>query len=237
MFGRRKLSKHLLPWHEEIAPRLADIPLFDGLKPRAFEDITPHVEWITLPGGRTLMNEGEIGDALYFVATGALGVLVSDEDGRQEILTKITAGGTVGELSLITDEPRSATLVALRDTELFRIEEDPFNDLKKKHPQIIENLLGIVARRLAETTRREDTVHKVKNFCIIPAAASVPCTDLVNQIEKELKRRGSAAYLCRDEQRTESSDWFRRIEKNHDFVLYHAHPRADAWTTPVPSTS
>lgn len=230
MFGRRKLSKHLIPWHEVIAPRLSDIPLFKGLAPRAFEDITPHIEWITLPGGRTLLTEGEVGDALYLVATGALGVLVSDDDGRQEIITKIAAGDTVGEMSLITGEPRSATLVALRDTELFRIAEDAFDVLKGKHPQILENLLGIVARRLAETTHQEDAVHKVKNICIIPAAASVPCTELVDQIEEELQRRGSAAFLCRDERRGESSDWFRQIEKNHDFVLYHAHSRADAWT-------
>ena len=83
------------------------------VEPGALELLREHLQWVELAGGETLMRQGEPGDAMYLIVSGRLRTYITDDEGRQRMVREITRGQVVGEMSLYTDEPRSATLVAI----------------------------------------------------------------------------------------------------------------------------
>src|SRR3990167_9276790 len=83
----------------------------------AIDAVRGRVRWLQLSGGETLMRQGEPGDALYLLVSGRLRVYI-EEDGQLRVVREVSRGEVVGEMSLITEAPRSATLVAIRDSVL-----------------------------------------------------------------------------------------------------------------------
>ena len=100
--------------------------------------------------------------------TGSLGVFVEDDSGGRRLVAHIPAGETVGEMSLITGDPHSAQIVALRDTELLRVSADAFDALIARHPRVMLNLMRVLVRRLQETTQRPVDRARPKSFAVIP---------------------------------------------------------------------
>src|SRR6185437_7406534 len=93
---------------------------------------------------------------------------IETDNGPKRLVATIPAGETVGEMSLLTGESHSATLVALRDTELLRLGPEAFDMLLTRYPRIMLNLLKIVVRRLRETTRGAHQRSRPKTFAIVP---------------------------------------------------------------------
>src|SRR5690606_20436876 len=91
---------------------------FGGMEPSALALLTQQLVWVDLPGGSVLMTQGEPGDAMYLLVSGRLRVSRADEAGQEQVLRELTRGQVVGEMSLYTDDPRSATVVAVRDSVL-----------------------------------------------------------------------------------------------------------------------
>ena len=112
---------------------LNSLPLFNGLEPAVLRQIAAAAEWLSLPGGATLFRAGERPDALYVVLSGCLGVFFADSNPPQ-IRGRVVAGGTVGEMGLISGRPRTAHVVALRDTELARLSRESFDRVFGQHP-------------------------------------------------------------------------------------------------------
>src|SRR3984885_1230501 len=106
---------------------LSALPLFAGLEPLIIRQIAESAEWLSLPGGSTLFAAGEPSDALFVVLSGCLGVFSPDNRDRRRFMSRVLAGDTVGEMGLISGRARSASVVALRDTELARISSESFN--------------------------------------------------------------------------------------------------------------
>ncbi len=99
--------------------------------------------------GDTVMREGEAGDEAYLVERGALGVT------RAGItLGQLGAGDWVGEMSLLLDEPRSATVVAVTDAQLRRVTRDSFGRVLADDPERTQELLRQLARRVREASGR-----------------------------------------------------------------------------------
>src|SRR5262245_48034822 len=93
---------------------LAALPLFSGLPKNIVDEAVSELEWISLPGGALLFEAGRPADSVYFVVSGCLGVYGPGG----ELIGRVAAGETVGEMGLIIRRPRTATVRALRDSEL-----------------------------------------------------------------------------------------------------------------------
>ena len=106
-----------------------------------------------LPGGQILFRENEIADSLYIVLSGCLGVVVRGSNGHDILVARVAAGETVGEMGLLGGGVRSATVEALRDTELLKLDKGSYEDLLLRDPKSIHALISLLARRLRETTR------------------------------------------------------------------------------------
>ncbi len=103
---------------EELLRR---VPMFGGLSQRDFQHIVDTLVPRTVLAGETIIRQGERGNSLYLVARGVVAVLVSSEGGAPVRVASLHAGDFFGEMALLTDETRSATVKAATDCRLFEL--------------------------------------------------------------------------------------------------------------------
>jgi CRP/FNR family cyclic AMP-dependent transcriptional regulator len=100
--------------------------------------------------GETLVREGEPGESLHLVRSGRLAVRVSTSDGATATLTVMSAGDSFGELALLGDHVRTATVVALEPGETLVLTRSSFDALRRSHPGVERVLTEALARRVRE---------------------------------------------------------------------------------------
>lgn len=139
---------------QEIGPRLRRAQLlrvwedlFGLTDPAQFRELEEVVEWQHVAAGDVLLRQGEPSDAMYVVVTGRLQTVVRTPDGRRLVLRETGAFSTVGELGLLTAMPRSATVLALRDSEVLRLRREDFRAFALRHPEALLRVASIVAER------------------------------------------------------------------------------------------
>jgi len=121
--------------------QLSELPddLFDLVQSRMSERV--------VPAGEFLMRQGEQGDSLVLLLEGSAEVSVTAE-GKHRVLQRVGPGAIVGEMALLTQEPRSADVVALDRVRLKSLPVDAFHELSKAHPLISVVLTQLLAKRL-----------------------------------------------------------------------------------------
>ena len=130
---------------------LARSGIFQGVDPEAAEALAKEMETIEARKGEIVFNEGEPGDSLYIVLSGKLKVGRRAADGRQNLIAVMGPSDMVGELSLFDPGPRTATATAVVDTRLARLRKQALRPWLTNRPEIAEQLLRVLARRLRRT--------------------------------------------------------------------------------------
>jgi CRP/FNR family cyclic AMP-dependent transcriptional regulator len=130
---------------------LARSGIFQGVDPDAAEALAKEMETIETRKGEVLFSEGEPGDSLYIVLSGKLKVGRRAGDGRQNLIAVMGPSDMVGELSLFDPGPRTATATAVVDTRLARLRKQALRPWLTNRPEIAEQLLRVLARRLRRT--------------------------------------------------------------------------------------
>lgn len=215
---------------ESLRARLNSFPILEGIGDNAVQRILSEADWFGLPGGTQLLRQGENDHAVFLVVTGSLGVFVDEEDAPRRLVATIPAGETVGEMSLLTGESHSATLVALRDTELLRIGPKAFDTLLTRYPRVMFNLLKLVVRRLRATTRGNRQKSLPKTFAVIPLQEGLHNVQVVRDIAATLAKMGAKAAVLDVSAHDEATDWFNRFEAEHDVVFYQGDLPDSPWT-------
>ena len=160
----------------EGAARLAGLPLFAALPPSAIEGLAAEAEWLELPGGTVLFEEGDVSDGLYVVVQGR----VRATAGEGRVFAEMGRGEPVGELGLLIDEPRSATVQAIRDSLLLRLTTAAFERLVHEAPHAMLPLARVVARRLVDSQagrRSTSPITAVAVVSLLPPAAHAELLD------------------------------------------------------------
>ena len=129
---------------EERSARLRSVDLTSGLDRVALARLAAYMEPVTVRAGDTIITEGETGDALYIVVRGTFGAFAGTE-GR---VNTIGPGHYVGELALLVDEPRSATIRADTDGEVLRLDRERFTELLGRDAAAARAVATTLARRL-----------------------------------------------------------------------------------------
>lgn len=127
---------------------LREIPLFHDLPDEQVEFLISLTHQFTYPRGSILLTQGELSNSLYIVKEGRLKVYASGVEGRQTLLAFLGAGDFVGELSLLDDGPRSASVMAIEDTQTLLITQEAFLRFVDTHPENLLPMLRIMASRL-----------------------------------------------------------------------------------------
>ena len=127
--------------------------LFVGLGPTAVDEILALMHPRRFETGEFICREGEPGESLFLIQTGVAEVVIKGE-GERALVARCRRGDLIGEMSLVTGEPRSASLVACVPTEALELRREVFLPLLSRYPVILSNLCRVLSRRLARTTER-----------------------------------------------------------------------------------
>jgi len=138
------------PRHLSAAARraLRATPLLSGLGFEQLEALIGRIQLVQLGPGEVLFREGDPGQTLYIVSEGEVGVF-SEGPPRRE-LSRLLPGSFFGEVALITETPRSATIQAVGSTELLAIDRGVVRDLVHEHPDSLRVILRFIRNRLVE---------------------------------------------------------------------------------------
>jgi NTE family protein len=132
---------------------LTRTPLFEGLSVAALEEIRDQMSLLRFEPGDYICRSGQLGANLVLIRSGLAHVLV-EKDGEVIPVARLRRGDVVGEMSLLTGEPCSATVRAIAPTEALQMSQEAFTLILGDHPTILGNLSRILSRRLALSNRR-----------------------------------------------------------------------------------
>jgi CRP-like cAMP-binding protein len=124
---------------------MKSVDMFAETPDHTLASVARIVEEVELTAGQSLFHEGEPGDCLYIVVEGELRV-----HSRDRTLTRLGPGRVVGELALLDPEPRSASVAALSDALLFRIDKEPFEEVMADRPEIALGIIRTLTRRIRQ---------------------------------------------------------------------------------------
>jgi CRP/FNR family transcriptional regulator, cyclic AMP receptor protein len=133
---------------------LRNVPLFASLGDAELAMLVQVVARRSVPRGSMLMAEGDLTDSLYIVISGRLKVMMSDADGKEVILALLGPGEIVGEMGLIDDNPRSATVIAVEPSELLTISKREFRKCLAENFEMAMAVMKGLVRRLREADRK-----------------------------------------------------------------------------------
>jgi uncharacterized membrane protein len=137
---------------------LSGIEFFDFLKDDDRRELANVVDAIKLNAGETLFHTGDPGEALFVVRSGSIELYIKDTAGQKIVLTIAEEGSLFGELSLLDSGPRTATAIALNDSELLVLDRDDLLLLFQKRPEAALNMLAA----MSTMTRKADELLRTR---------------------------------------------------------------------------
>ena len=137
--------------------------------------------WVELAGGEALLKQGDPGDAMYVIVSGRLRVYIQDGNAPVRAVREMGRGQIVGEISLFTDEPRSATVVAIRESVLARLDKADFDALLASSAQASIALTRVVIHRLQTESMRSRHEAPV-TMGLVPISDGVDAADVATRL-------------------------------------------------------
>jgi len=231
-----------------ISAFLAATELFADLDTESLSALASVLEPASFAGGETLFEAGDRADCLYFVVHGRVRVSVQT-DGVTRVLGEIGRGDVVGEMAPITGGVRTASVFALRDSELLRLSKSSFERVAMSHPRLLLMMSRRAIQRYERSLRsgRRRRSARPCTIAIVPISDSHETTALARGLASELRRHGHVlrvdsaaadsglgegkAQTPRDHPDREGVvSWLHDQEERHDFVLYEADRGPSQWT-------
>jgi len=171
---------------------LSRIPFFTTLPQEELDRLTSEMEVFNLKPREILFREGEAGEHLYVVVKGKLEILKAPDTVDEMILNTIHEGEYIGEMSLLTGEPRTASVRAFtEEVVLLSMSRKQLNDLLHRHPELASTMISVLSERLNSTnvaTFRDLTEknHRLQNAIDELKAAQEQLIEK-ERLERELK--------------------------------------------------
>jgi CRP-like cAMP-binding protein len=132
----------------QTADFLATVPLFSGLQRDEIQKFADLTRERAYPKGSVILFQDDPGDSLFVLRAGRVKVVLIGEDGREVILGVLEPGAHFGELALIDDQPRSAHVIAMDDSQLLILRREDFRRRVEANPSVAWALLTELSRRL-----------------------------------------------------------------------------------------
>src|SRR5262245_6505955 len=214
------------------------VPTLDGWTVADLEALAAGAEQVSLQRGDVLVRQGEPSDALFFVLSGRFTVHI---DGNPEPIAEIAQGQPIGDIGFFGGLPRTATVVALRDSRVLAITRDRFKEISASAPGLRDTVTVSLARRLARigapAVRHPATVRTV---AVVPAGGAPFPREFVDTLRTVAASAGSATFLTAanvaarfpgsalDDENVAS--WLNALEIDCEFVFYVADDALTDWT-------
>lgn len=175
------------PEHQELVPLLRAIPGFENLSNRNVYKIIAQAEFRNVVRGERLIREGDEADVLYFVYRGRFVVHAGNTP-----VAEIVAGESIGEIAFFTGAKRTASVFAARTSGVLSLTRDAFDQLTKEIPELSQNIILTLAKRVADTTKQTTRMRlkAPKIAALIGLGEDALPGDLSAQIAMELAALG-----------------------------------------------
>ncbi|MCC6194398.1 MAG: cyclic nucleotide-binding domain-containing protein [Burkholderiales bacterium] len=222
-----------------------DMPkLFGPVDAEMLHFVESRVQWLQVAAGERLFSEGDKGEDLYFVVGGRLRAIAPD--GR--VLSEMTRGESIGEMALLTGEPRAASVVAVRDSALVRVSRQAFDEIVAKYPQVLRTIARIVIHRLRVSARLDSAGRACKCIAVLAINDSVsaaqfserlvaafatvgPTLHLSSErVDRLLNRPGIACAGDEEPAGIRLTTWLDQQESSHQVVVFESDRTDTAWT-------
>jgi NTE family protein len=239
---------HANQFHRELL-RKNLTRIFGEFDDTLLHSLEPLLQWVEIGGGEILFSQKDIGDSLYFVISGRLQAQITTEDGTHKVIGEIMRGETVGEMAIFTGEPRSATIVAIRDSVLVKLSKEVFEKVIIDYPAVSMNVTKLIINRLQNSQGQRKPVKKPVNICLLALHNTLSLTDFSQDLYQKLSTKGSvylasssavdAAHDCVSFAQTNKNDseayhqlsqWLDNQESKHEYMLYVTDDENTEWT-------
>ena len=130
---------------------LARAGIFQGVEPSAVSALTKQLQPVDFPRGHTVFAEGEPGDRLFIIISGKVKIGRRSPDGRENLLTIMGPSDMFGELSIFDPGPRTSSATTITEVRAVSMDRDALRAWIADRPEIAEQLLRVLARRLRRT--------------------------------------------------------------------------------------
>ena len=219
------------PSFDSIVAVLRSLPQFtaivDSLDQNAIADVEAAFDWYGLAGGTVLFHQGDPPEDTYIVVSGRFGVFIESSIGTR-LIGQIGPGELVGEMAFLTGEPRSATVVALRDSEVLRVPSASAQRLMASSPPLMMYIIRLLVDRL-KVWHKGRTLQPAKTLAVIPLDQQVLDGEFGDQLQKAFSSLSFRVGLIDSGSARLSSEELAQVEEQHEFVLYVADQRNSPW--------
>jgi len=131
---------------------LRGVPLFSALPPPDLQPIAAIAEEHTYADGDTIAVQGEPGEAMHIIVSGDVLVVIRDPNAHESVVATRSRGDVVGEMAVITHEPRIASLLARGDVRVLSIARPQFEAILRERPETAIGVIRVLSQRLASAT-------------------------------------------------------------------------------------
>ncbi len=208
---------------------ISKVAPFSYLAEEEILEIADSFTWFTALGGKTLIQQGDPSDELFIVVSGALGVYIRVSDGER-FVGRIGPGEVVGEMGLISGEPRSATVRCLRDAECLAIAKREWDAFTVRHPGALLAITKTLISRLRAAQSEQGPKRFDRSLAIIPHDPDIDGEAFARRLSTALGAYHPVACLTKSVAEGRSLDWFREMEASHTIVVYLAEAGPTPWT-------
>ncbi len=136
-------------FHEAIMQCLNSISIFSDLSAKELEMTAEHMHVLRVAQGGVVFNEGDPGDFVCFVVDGTLDVVKTTDNGAERLIAELTNGSSIGEMAVIGNFQRSATVKSHSDATLLTLTRDRLNQICDEHPRVGVKILRAIAQLLS----------------------------------------------------------------------------------------
>ena len=129
------------------------VPLFADLSPRDIKQVAMMAEEVSFSPGDLIVRQGEVGDVMFIIASGEVSI-ISNSNQKEVELARRKSGEYVGEMALISKEPRSATVTAVGEVRTLAINQKSFESLLRDRPDVSLAVIQVLCERLKEADQK-----------------------------------------------------------------------------------
>jgi CRP-like cAMP-binding protein len=137
---------------------LRTVPIFSELSEADIASLARLTSHRSCPKDTVVFFENEEGDSFFIIVDGRIKVTILGDDGREVILSVLGRGDFFGEMALLDNEPRSATAIAVEDTELLSLHRNDFQSVLSDNRSIMSALIRILTARLRRANHQISTL-------------------------------------------------------------------------------
>lgn len=163
---------------------LQQVPFFKTLSENDIEFVVTKLDFKTYDAGQAIVRVNEAGDKMFIIISGKVRICIIGADGEEQEVAQLDAGSYFGEMALLTDEPRTASVYTSAPSEMFILDKKGFDDVIVKFPAIQIELGKIMSQRLRQNLAKAmEMTKKAAKKEIVQKTAAGKITPEKNIVE------------------------------------------------------